>query len=101
MTDLTEKFERLVAAKIQLLSLPGIAKHFVFERDGFVALVERAGGGFGQIGSSGILSEKGLAVLVWRGTQAFFVAKGYEQPAQPSQVEQLRSFSSDLEEALR
>ena len=94
-------FERLVSAGIQLLPLTGITTHFVFERSGFAALVERTEEGFGQIGSAGLLCEKGLAVLVWRGTQPYFVAKGFEQLAGPEQVKQLRRFATDLEHALR
>jgi hypothetical protein len=97
----TEKFERLVAAGIQLLPLTGIATHFVFERDGFAALVERQDEAFGQIGGAGLLCEKGLAVLVWRGNEPYFVAKGFEQLAVPEQVDALRRFSADLEQALR
>jgi len=94
-------FERLVAAGIQLLPASGITTHFVFERDGFVALVERKGEAFGNIGSAGILTEKGFATLMQRGENYFFVAKGFDQPATPEQVTKLRSFQSDLEQALR
>ena len=98
---MTETFERLVAAGIQLLPLAEVTKHFVFERGGFAALVERTEKGFGQIGSAGLLCEKGLAVLVLRGEEAYFIAKGFEQRAAPEQVDRLREFSADLENALR
>lgn len=93
-------FERLVAAGIQLLPASGISTHFVFERDGFVALVERKGEGFGNVGSAGILTEKGFATLMQRGGAHFFIAKGFEQAADSAQVQKLRSFQSDLEQAL-
>ncbi|MBX9602771.1 MAG: hypothetical protein K2X35_17340 [Bryobacteraceae bacterium] len=93
--------ERLAAAGIDLAPVSDIARHFVFTRDGFVALVERTpAGGFGPIGSSGLMSERGFAVLVWRGEQPYFVAKGFEQAATTEQVELLRGFSRDLEKAL-
>lgn len=92
--------ERLAAANIQLLPLLEITNHFVFERDGFVCLVERQDGGFGAMGAPGVLSPKGLAVLVWRGTDAFFVARGIEQAATQQQVESLRRFTRDLQTAL-
>jgi hypothetical protein len=101
LQNLTAKFEKLVAANIRLLPLNGIANHFVFERDGFAALVERTPEGFGQIGSSGVLVDQGFAVLVRRGEKSFFVAKGFERPADPPEVDRLRQFSSDLENALR
>jgi hypothetical protein len=97
---MTQKFERLVAAGIQLLPASGITTHFVFERDGFVALVERKGEAFGNIGAAGILTEKGFAALVQRGEKHLFVAKGFEQLADAEQVNKLRSFQSDLEQAL-
>ena len=77
-----------------------MSKHFVFERDGFVALVERREDGFGSIGAAGILSEKGFAPLVHRDGGPFFVAKGFEQPANDEQVSGVRRFQADLEMAL-
>lgn len=94
------KFEKLVAANIQLLPLPEIETHFVFERDGFAALVERRPDGFGGIGTAGLLTGKGIAPLIWRAGSAFFVGKAFEQPAAVQQIEQLRKFQSDLAAAL-
>ena len=98
---MTEQIERLAAAGIQLVPLPAITSHYVFERDGFAALVERTESGFGQIGSAGLITSQGLAVLVWRGTEAAFVAKGFERSATSAEVEDLRRFSNDLDRALK
>ncbi len=98
---MVEKLERLAAANIQILPAPGVSSHFFLERDGFVALVERSETGFGRAGSAGLLTGKGYAVLMWRGDQAYFVGRGYEEPADASQVAALRQFSTDLEAALR
>ena len=76
-------------------------RHMVLERDGFVALVERTEDGFGNIGSSGLMTEHGLALLIWRASQPVFVARGFESPAEPAQVLKLRAFAADLEAALR
>jgi hypothetical protein len=46
------------------------------------------------------MTEHGFAALVWRGDQAFFVGKGFEQPASAEQVEKLRAFAGDLGRAL-
>ncbi|MEO8657330.1 MAG: hypothetical protein ABI693_02620 [Bryobacteraceae bacterium] len=92
--------ERLASAGIAIIPMPGAASHFFLERDGFVALVQRAGDGFGPIGSAGRLTEQGFAVLVWRGEEAFFVARGYDQLAPPDAVAALRRFDSDLRSAL-
>ena len=98
---MTEKLERLVAAGIELVPAPGITTHFIFQRDGFAALVERRGDGFGSIGAAGLLTEQaGLAPLVWRGEDAYFVGRGFEQPATSEEAMRLRSFSQDLSGAL-
>ena len=100
MTDVERALERLASAGIQLLPA-ALASHLVFERNGFLCLVERAGDGFGHIGTPGLMTEKGFAALVWRGDAAWFVGKGFEQPAAPGQVEEIRAFAADLQAALR
>jgi hypothetical protein len=99
----TAVFEKLAAASIQIVPAE-IASHFIFERDGFVVFVERraepAESPFGNIGSPGLMTERGFAALVWRGEQALFVGKGFEQPASPEQVHQIRRFAADLAGAL-
>jgi hypothetical protein len=95
-----ETLERLAAAGIQMLPAVEIATHYVFERDGFVALVERTHDGFGGMGSAGILTGNGFAALIHRGDRFYFVAKNFEQEAQPDQVAALQRFSLDLKTAL-
>ena len=94
-----ERLEKIAAAGIQIIPAE-ISTHFLFSRDKFVTLVERKEDSFGNIGSSGLMTEHGLAVLVWRGPKAFFVARGFEQEATPEQVAQLRAFAADLRNAL-
>lgn len=96
-----EKLERLAAAGIQILPAVSIENYFVLERDGFVALVERRGDGFGRVGTAGLLTEAGVAPLVWRESVGYFVAKGFQQQATDEQVLLLRRFSEDLRVALR
>lgn len=96
---MTTRLERLAAAGIHIIP-SGITSHFILERDGFVAFVERRGEDFGNIGAPGLLTESGYAPLVWRGGQGFFVSKGFEQPASEDQVKRLRAFASDLENAI-
>ncbi|MBL8227413.1 MAG: hypothetical protein JNL98_03010 [Bryobacterales bacterium] len=97
-----EILERLVAANIQLLPLTQIEHHWVFEREGFISLVERTkDGGFGGIGSAGLWTEKGMAVLTLRGDRHYFIAKGFEQEASAEQVILLRKFATDLTSALK
>ena len=88
---------KLARAGIQLIPAD-IPKHYICERDGFIALVDRA---TEHPGAAGLLTEKGLAPLVWRDGEPWFVARGLEQRATDDQVEQLRRFQSDLDNALR
>jgi hypothetical protein len=97
---MTAALERLVAAGIQILPAHSIENYFIFERDGFVALVERRENGFGRIGTPGLLTENGPAPLVWRRGSAYFVAKGLAKEASAEQVEAIRRFGEDLISAL-
>jgi hypothetical protein len=97
--SLIERLEKLAAAGIQIIPAE-ITSHFILERDGFVAFVERREQGFGNIGAPGLMTEHGYAALIWRGDQAFFAGKGFEEPASAEQVQKLRAFAADLEKAL-
>ncbi|MDP8980068.1 MAG: hypothetical protein M3O35_05695 [Acidobacteriota bacterium] len=92
--------QRLAAAGFQILPALEITTHYVLERDGIVALVERIHDGFGGMGSPGLLTEKGFAALVRSAEGAFFVAKGYREPASEQQIRKVRAFSEDLGRAL-
>ena len=50
--------------------------------------------------STGLMTEQGLAYLIWREGQPYLAAKAVETPATPEQVETIRKFSQDLETAL-
>jgi hypothetical protein len=64
----TEILEKLVAAGIQMIPAE-ITSHFILERDGFVAFVERRQEverreeGFGNIGAPGLMTERGFRRL--------------------------------------
>ena len=51
-------------------------------------------------GSTGMMTEQGLAYLIWRDGQPYLAAKGGETRATPEQVEAIRQFSEDLNTAL-
>ncbi|MGH9674524.1 MAG: hypothetical protein ACRD44_15195, partial [Bryobacteraceae bacterium] len=96
-----EKLQRLAGAGIELVPLVEFPRHYVFTRDGFVALVERVGDGFAGVGAPGLFTEKGLlAMLVWRDGAAWFVAKNWERRATGDEVLSLRKFAADLARAL-
>ena len=98
--ELLQKLERLQGAGIELVPFNAMINHYLLARGGFVALVEKVPEGFGKIGAPGIMTEKGFACLIWRERQAFFVAKGFDQQATIEQIEGLRVFSADLNQAL-
>ena len=89
-----------MAGEFHVTAVEGSDRYVLFERDGIVALAERSETGFGRPGSAGIVGEQGFAALVWRGAQAFFVARNFEQPATAEQIDSVRQFSADLEERL-
>jgi hypothetical protein len=95
----TAALEKLAAASIQIVPVE-IASHFILERDGCVAFVERREQAFGNIGAPGLMTDRGYAALLWRGDQAFFVGKGFEQPASAEEVAKIRAFAADLAAAL-
>lgn len=95
-----EIFARLAEAGIRILPFAELTQHIVFERDGFIALVERNGLGFGQVGSAGLLAQEGFAALVQRGGRGWFVARGFEREATPAEAAALHRFSQDLRRAI-
>jgi hypothetical protein len=72
----------------------------IFARDNLIALVERTAEGYGSIGGTGVLTERGLGYLIWRDGRAFLAGKGFESPATDEQVAAVRRFSEDLKAAL-
>ena len=70
----------------------------IYARDNCIAAVGTAQG-INQ-GSTGMMTEQGLAYLVWRDGQPYLAAKGGETPATLEQVETIRNFSADLNNAL-
>lgn len=90
--------ERLASLNIQIAAEG--PKHFVFVRENCVALVERAETGYGSIGGTGIMTESGLAYLIWRDGRPVLAAKSGERPAEAAELESIRRFSADLKSAV-
>jgi hypothetical protein len=95
----SDRLEKLAAAGIQIIPA-GVTSHFILERDGFVAFVERKGDDFGNIGAPGLMTGKGFAALIWRRERPYFIARGFEQAAADEDVQKIRRFSQDLQHAL-
>lgn len=54
-----------------------------------------------SLGSTGMMTDNGMAYLLWRGEVAVLAAHGgSEVPATPEQAEEIRRFSADLQLAL-
>ena len=100
---MTRQLELLSQLGIEPLQVPGQERHTFFVRDRYAALVERTrDGAFGRIGTAGCMTERGLAMLMWKEGKAYFVAKGgAEVAAGDGEVAALRGFTSDLERVLR
>ncbi len=88
-----EVLSRLAELRIERIAE---AKEYVlFGRGACVAMVHGA-----SVGSSGFMTENGLAYLFWREGKAWLVSKGSEIAAEAEQVEEIQRFSEDLKEAL-
>ncbi len=91
------RLELVAEAGIGLVPATAIATHFLFERGGFVVLVERRGEGFGGVGSPGKLVEgHGFAALVRRSDGDWFVCRSGQWPAAPGEAEDARRLFTDL-----
>ncbi len=88
-----EVLSRLADLRIERIAE---AKEYVlYGRGACVAMVRGA-----SPGSSGFMTENGLAYLFWREGKAWLVSKGSEAEAAPEQVEEIQTFSEDLKKAL-
>ena len=91
---------RLADLNIQLAAQA--RDYCLFVRGNCLALVQAAGESFTSIGASGMMTESGIAYLVWREGRPVLAAHGgHEQPATPEELETVRRFSEDLKLTLR
>jgi hypothetical protein len=72
----------------------------MFVRGNCVALVQTAGDRFTSIGSSGLMTENGLAYLVWSEGKAMLSSHGGHVEAGAEQVEAIQKFSEDLKKTI-
>jgi hypothetical protein len=89
---------RLAESDIQMAAQ---AKEYcMFVRDNCVALVQTAGDRFTSMGSSGLMTERGLAYLLWHDGKAMLSTHGSQVEADAGQVEAIRKFSEDLKKII-
>ena len=93
-----------IAARLADLNIQLAAQardYCLFVRGNCLALVQSAEESFTSIGASGMMTENGIAYLVWReGIPVLAAHGGHEQPATPEEVETVRRFSEDLKSTL-
>ena len=92
-----------IAARLEGLRIGCVATakgYYLFTRDDCAAFAQEQPAGL-SLGSSGLMTEGGLAFLVWREGQPYLAVHGGNQvAATPEQVEGIRQFSTDLKAAL-
>jgi len=72
----------------------------MFVRGNCMALVQFAGERFTSIGSAGMMTEKGLAYLLWNDGKAMLSSHGSQVEAEATQVDAIRKFSDDLKKTI-
>jgi len=82
-------------AELRIERIAEAKEYVVYGRGACVAMVHGA-----SPGSSGYMTESGLAYLYWRDGKAWLVSKGSEVAAAPEQVREIQEFSDDLKKAL-
>ncbi len=87
-----------IAARLKSLNIEWFAtdKGYTFFTREYCAAI----GSGASLGSSGMMTDAGLAYLTWREGRPYLAAHGSETEATPDQVEAVRRFSGDLKTAL-
>ena len=83
-------------AACDILTAAQAGDYCMFVRGNCMALVQTAGGRFTSAGSSGMVTENGLAYLVWNDGKPMLASHGSQVEADAEQVEAIRKFSEDL-----
>jgi len=91
-----EILARLLAAEIET---SGEGEYVTLSRGLCFAVARRSGSEL-ALGSSGIMTERGLAYVVWKNGQPLLASKGALADASPEQVAEIRKFSEDVKAAL-
>jgi hypothetical protein len=94
-----------IAARLETLNIQWMvneAGYAVFTRGDLIAIAQCAEDRIASLGSTGIMTDNGLAYLAWREDRPVLAAHGgKETPATSRQVETIRDFSAQLKAALR
>jgi hypothetical protein len=90
--------ERLAACDIVMAAQA--QDYCMFVRGNCLALVRTDGERFTSMGSSGMLTENGLAYLVWSDGKAWLSSHGNQVEGGADQVDAIRKFSEDLKKII-
>jgi hypothetical protein len=88
---------RLHAAGIEYAAAGEQSRYFFLARAPFAVMVDSAAH---RIGAAGRMTDKGLAVLVWRDGEPWFQAKGFAEAAASEEIDLLRRFQAEVEAML-
>lgn len=94
-----QRLARLAAAGFEAVRAGDRGRHLFLARAPFAAVVELHETTC-RIGAAGRITERGLALLVWRAGSPVFAARGFEQAASDEDVGALRAFQRELHEIL-
>jgi len=92
-----------IAARLARFGIEWLASekgYCFFTRNNCAAIAHQQAGRF-SLGSAGVMTDAGLAYLLWREGAPYLSAHGGNaNPATPEQVAAVQSFSADLKAAL-
>ena len=89
---------RLESCAIQLAAQT--LEYSMFVRGACTALVRAESGEFTSLGSSGLMTEDGLAYLFWQAGKAMLLSHGRQTEASDEQARSIQEFSQDLKKAI-
>ena len=88
--------EKLLRAGFRFVSFERFARYPAVEREGFVALLDTAGGKVRIFGQAGYRMGEGIGMLMERGTEKAFVWHGQSVEATPELLAVYNKFKTEL-----
>ena len=99
--DQVTVLEKLLHAGFKFVTLEHVERYLGVEKDGFVALLDPAGGALKAFGQVGYRIGNGIGVLVERGAGKAFVRKSEVVAASPELLAAYERFKTELSLLLR
>jgi hypothetical protein len=87
-------------AACEILMATQAKDYCLFVRGNCLALVHTVEDRFTSVGSTGLLTENGLAYLIWVDGKAILSSHGNQVEADAAQIETIRAFSEDLKKTI-